>query len=102
MAPHLVYRTIGGMLDLYFIPGPTPEKVITQYMALIGTPMLPAYWALGFQLCRYGYRDLSDLQAAVNRTISAGIPLEVVFADIDYMNHYEDFTIGGVEIILLI
>lgn len=49
-APHLVYRTTGGILDLYFFPGPGPEDVVSQYLALIGTPFLPAYWALGFQV----------------------------------------------------
>ena len=48
--PHLVYRTIGGLLDMYFFPGPTPEDVVKQYLALIGRPMLPAYFALGFQV----------------------------------------------------
>lgn len=49
-APHLVYRTIGGQLELFFFPGPTPEEVIQQYEAVIGTPFLPAYWALGYQV----------------------------------------------------
>lgn len=49
-APHLVYRTIGGILDIYFFPGPEPEQVVQQYLALIGTPILPAYFALGFQV----------------------------------------------------
>uniref|UniRef100_A0A914CRT0 Uncharacterized protein n=1 Tax=Acrobeloides nanus TaxID=290746 RepID=A0A914CRT0_9BILA len=48
-APHLVYRTIGGQLEFFFFPGPTPEQVIQQYEQVIGTPFLPAYWALGFQ-----------------------------------------------------
>jgi alpha-glucosidase (family GH31 glycosyl hydrolase) len=98
MAPHLVYRTIGGMLDIYFFPGPSPEDVVIQYLALIGTPMLPAYWALGFQICSYGsFNSVADIQAAVNRTMKAGIPLDVVFADIKYMDHNEDFTIGSVK-----
>lgn len=46
----MVYRTIGGMLDIYFFPGPTPEEVIQQYEALVGKPTMPAYWALGFQV----------------------------------------------------
>jgi alpha-glucosidase (family GH31 glycosyl hydrolase) len=74
-----VYRTIGGLLDIYFFPGPKPEDVVQQYLALIGRPFLPAYWALGFQLCRYGYSSLHDMQTAVDRTTSNGIPLEVVY-----------------------
>lgn len=49
-APHLIYRTIGGQLDIYFFAGPKPEDVIRQYQQLVGTPILPAYWALGYQV----------------------------------------------------
>ncbi|PIO63890.1 hypothetical protein TELCIR_14497, partial [Teladorsagia circumcincta] len=47
--PALIYRTIGGILDLYFFPGPTPAEVTQQYLGFIGRPVLPAYWGLGFQ-----------------------------------------------------
>ena len=49
-APHLVYRTIGGQLDIFYFPGPTPEQVIQQYQQVIGTPFLPAYFTLGYQV----------------------------------------------------
>lgn len=49
-APHLVYRTIGGQLDIFFFPGPKPEQVIQQYQQVIGRPFLPPYWALGYQV----------------------------------------------------
>uniref|UniRef100_A0A7I4Y572 P-type domain-containing protein n=1 Tax=Haemonchus contortus TaxID=6289 RepID=A0A7I4Y572_HAECO len=92
--PAIIYRTIGGNLDLYFFPGPTPEEVTQQYLALIGTPVLPAYWALGFQLSRYGYKDLDDLKGIIKRNRDAGVPLETVVVDIDYMDRYKDFTVG--------
>uniref|UniRef100_A0A914S608 Uncharacterized protein n=1 Tax=Parascaris equorum TaxID=6256 RepID=A0A914S608_PAREQ len=95
--PHMVYRTIGGMLDIYFFPGPTPEEVIQQYEALVGKPMMPAYWALGFQLSRYGYANLSDQQAIIKRNREAGIPLDAPHFDIDYMNRNMDFTTGQVS-----
>ncbi|CAD6199485.1 unnamed protein product [Caenorhabditis auriculariae] len=93
--PHLVYRTIGGRLDIAFFPGPTPEEVIQQYLQHIGRPFLPAYWALGYQLCRWGYQNLDEMKTVIQRNQAAGIPLDVPYADIDYMNHYEDFTEGG-------
>ncbi|TKR69511.1 hypothetical protein L596_021660 [Steinernema carpocapsae] len=92
--PHLVYRTIGGLLDLYFFPGPKPEHVIKQYLALIGKPALPAYWALGFQIYRYGYKNVQEVREAVEGVQNAGIPVDVTYADIDYMDVYKDFTLG--------
>lgn len=29
--PGMVYRTIGGILDMYFFLGPTPENTAQQY-----------------------------------------------------------------------
>ena len=48
--PSIIYRTIGGNLDIYFFPGPTPEQVTQQYLQFIGLPFLPAYWSLGYQV----------------------------------------------------
>ncbi|KAL3096045.1 hypothetical protein niasHS_005804 [Heterodera schachtii] len=93
-APHLVYRTIGGQLDLFFFPGPSPELVVRQYHQFIGRPYLPPYWAFGYQFCRYGYKDLNDLKATIGRIQAAEIPLDVVFVDIDHMEQYMDFTVG--------
>jgi alpha-glucosidase len=47
------YRMIGGVLDFYFFSGPTPNKVIEQYGALIGLPTWQPAWGFGFHLCRY-------------------------------------------------
>lgn len=45
----VTYRTIGGSFDFYFLSGPTPKEVISQYhTGIIGTPGLQPYWALGF------------------------------------------------------
>lgn len=50
----VVYRTIGGSFDLYFLSGPTPKEVISQYhTGIVGTPGLQPYWALGFHQCRW-------------------------------------------------
>uniref|UniRef100_A0A9J2P2Z6 P-type domain-containing protein n=1 Tax=Ascaris lumbricoides TaxID=6252 RepID=A0A9J2P2Z6_ASCLU len=97
-APHLVYRTIGGNIDLYFFPGPKPDDVIRQYHIFIGKPFLPAYWGFGFQLSRWSYPSYGDMVNAVNRTRTAGVPLDMVVADIDYMERYKIFTLGWTEL----
>jgi alpha-glucosidase (family GH31 glycosyl hydrolase) len=91
-APFVSFRTLGGMLDMFYFPGPTVEMVVQQYMSLVGRPMLPAYFAFGFQLCRYGYKDLQDVRNTVQRMSDHKIPLEGQYIDIDYMDRWRIFT----------
>lgn len=35
---------------------------------------MPPYWALGFQLCRYGYRNTSQVEEVYNDMMAAQIP----------------------------
>uniref|UniRef100_A0A158Q8C6 alpha-glucosidase n=1 Tax=Elaeophora elaphi TaxID=1147741 RepID=A0A158Q8C6_9BILA len=93
--PHLIYRSIGGILDITFFPGPKPEQVIQQYLEYIGKPFLPAYFALGFQFCRYGYKSLIEMKETIERIQNASIPIDIAYADIDYMERYKDFTVGN-------
>ncbi|PVD23121.1 hypothetical protein C0Q70_16384 [Pomacea canaliculata] len=93
--PMLTYRTIGGVLDFYVFLGPNTENVVQQYTAVIGRPYMPPYWALGFQLCKYGYNSLENLKIAVDRTREAGIPHDVQYVDIDHMSERRDFTIDN-------
>nr|XP_045721146.1 putative maltase-glucoamylase-like protein FLJ16351 [Mirounga angustirostris] len=92
-APAITYRTIGGILDFYVFLGNTPEQVIQEYLELIGRPVLPPYWSLGFQLSRRNYGGINGLKEVVNRNLVAGIPYDVQYSDIDYMDGNKDFTI---------
>uniref|UniRef100_A0A3P8ZUI1 alpha-glucosidase n=1 Tax=Esox lucius TaxID=8010 RepID=A0A3P8ZUI1_ESOLU len=91
--PALTYRTLGGILDFYIVMGPTPELVVQEYTNLIGRPVLPAYWSLGFQLCRYGYANDTEIAELYSDMRAAGIPYDVQYADIDYMERQLDFVL---------
>ena len=46
-----------------------------------------------FHICRWGYKNLADIKKVVQRTIDAGIPYDYQWADIDYMDQHDDFTV---------
>ncbi|EDL13567.1 mCG15104 [Mus musculus] len=92
--PALTYRTIGGILDFYMVLGPTPELVTQQYTQLIGRPAMTPYWALGFQLSRYGYKSDAEISDLYSAMVAAEIPYDVQHVDIDYMDRKLDFTLS--------
>ncbi|CAH7470230.1 probable maltase-glucoamylase 2 [Phodopus roborovskii] len=92
--PALTYRTIGGILDFYMVLGPTPELVTQQYTQLIGRPAMTPYWALGFQLSRYGYQSDDEIASLYDAMVAAQIPYDVQHVDIDYMDRKLDFTLS--------
>jgi alpha-glucosidase (family GH31 glycosyl hydrolase) len=94
-SPSVTYRTIGGIIDLFIFTADSPQKVISDYYSLIGSPMLPPYWSLGFHLCRYGYKSTQDIKDVVERNFAAKMPQDVQWSDIDYMDKYYDWTVDG-------
>ncbi|KAF8062771.1 Alpha-glucosidase [Scenedesmus sp. PABB004] len=132
-ATSLTYRVIGGLVDLYFFTGPSPEEVIRQYhearaaaaatasdgraracspqcsrpapprcargrAQVIGFPGLPPFWALGAHQAKWGYSTVGVVEAVVANYSAAGIPLEGVWVDIDYMNsRFQTLTLDPVR-----
>lgn len=43
----LEYNTNGGVLDLYFVAGPSPKEVASQYAEIVGLPAMMPYWGFG-------------------------------------------------------
>lgn len=90
--PHLTYRFIGGPVFMNVFVGETPEEVVREYHKRIGYSYLPAYWAFGYQFSRFGYKNATEFARTVERIYLREIPIDVVYADIDYMSQYKDFT----------
>nr|XP_004569114.1 lysosomal alpha-glucosidase isoform X1 [Maylandia zebra] len=90
--PALTWRTIGGILDFYIFLGPDPGSVVQQYVDVVGYPAMPVYWALGYHLCRWGYDTSNSTWEVVKSMRNYGIPQDVQWNDIDYMDKFMDFT----------
>ncbi|EME86507.1 glycoside hydrolase family 31 protein [Pseudocercospora fijiensis CIRAD86] len=90
---HLEYDLLGGVVDLYFMAGPTPVEVAQQYSEVSGKSAMMPYWGLGFHQCRYGYQDVYNVAEVVANYSAANIPLETMWTDIDYMHLRWVFTL---------
>lgn len=88
----LTWRTIGGVLDLWFFVGSTPLDVIQQYTSIIGRPNMPPYWHLGFNQCRWGYQSIQETASDTFNYQRLNIPLDTQWNDIDIFDEYRDFT----------
>ncbi|EIE19743.1 hypothetical protein COCSUDRAFT_31111 [Coccomyxa subellipsoidea C-169] len=88
------WRVTGGVLDFYFLMGPTPNAVLDQLTTIIGRPVMPPYWSLGLMNSKYGYGSAEFYHQILNGYGNASIPLETFVSDSQYMNHDEDFTLG--------
>jgi alpha-glucosidase (family GH31 glycosyl hydrolase) len=92
---NVTHKMVGGIFDLYiFYPGSAIE-VIKQYQELVGRPYLIPRWSMGYHQCRYGWRTLSKVKDVVSKFEQNDLPLDVVWADIDYMKDYADFTVDN-------
>ncbi|KAK9311045.1 glycosyl hydrolases family 31-domain-containing protein [Lipomyces starkeyi] len=93
----ITYRVIGGVLDFYVFTGPTPAAALDQYTSIIGKPAFVPLWTLGFHQCRYGgtWVSTQGIKDTVDSLQQAGLYLDTVWADINYMNAYDDFTLGS-------
>lgn len=48
--------------------------IILFLFQLVGRPAMPPYWALGFQLSRYGYESDDEIASLYDEMVAAQIP----------------------------
>jgi len=58
-----------------------------------GTAPMPPLWALGFHQCRWSYFPSSRVVEVVDGFRERGLPLDVMWMDIDYMRGFRSFTV---------
>ena len=86
--------TIDGTdFDFYFIKCNKPIEIVKEFRNAIGKSYIPPFWAFGYQQSRWSYPDAKTVDSVIDGYDKAGIPLDCVYLDIDYMDSYKDFTV---------
>lgn len=80
-------------LALYLITGDDVLSVIREFRQLIGPCYIAPKWAFGYQQSRWGYGSQEDVYEVAEKYRQAGLPLDAIGLDIDYMERYKDFTV---------
>ena len=91
-AEELVIRLEDMDADIYQIEGESPREVVRTFRSLIGRSYVPPKWAFGYGQCRWSYMTADEVRNVAKRYHEAGIPLDMIYLDIDYMERYKDFT----------
>ncbi|KAF8342699.1 glycoside hydrolase family 31 protein [Cantharellus anzutake] len=80
-----------GILDLFILPGPTPDDVFAQYASLTGTTPLPAHFAIAHHQCRWNYVSSDDVRTVSKRFDEDDMPVDVIWLDIEYSEEHKYF-----------
>lgn len=91
-ATHTHWFAEAGVLDLFFLLGPSPKDVFLQYASLTGFPALPPLFSLAYHQCRWNYNDEQDVLNVVKNFDEHDMPVDVVWLDIEHTDGKRYFT----------
>jgi Glycosyl hydrolases family 31/Galactose mutarotase-like len=81
-----------GIIDLFFLPGPSPKDFYRQYAKLTGTMPLPPMFSLGYHQCRWNYKDEQDVYQVHGKFEEFDYPYDVLWLDIEHTDGKRYFT----------
>jgi alpha-glucosidase len=86
------FRAQGPVFPVIVVDRPSPQEVVRALADLTGHLPLPPRWALGFHQCRYSYAPDSEVVRVAREFRARGLPCDVLWMDIDYMDRHRPFT----------
>lgn len=81
-------------LSLYYIEEDSPLEIVKSFRSLVGRSYEAPLWAYGYGQSRWGYKNASDIREVRDSYRKLGIPLDMIYMDIDYMQDFKDFTVN--------
>jgi alpha-glucosidase len=70
----------------------SPQEVLRELAKLTGYMAMPPKWALGYHQSHFSYTPELQVLSIAAQARSARVPLDAVWMDIDYMDHYRIFS----------
>ncbi len=75
-------------------PSGTIMDIVRQFRRIIGRSYIAPMWAFGLGQSRWSYMNADEVRGVADSYDKAGIPLDSIYLDIDYMERYKDFTVN--------
>ena len=88
------FRVSKPRLDLYVYTGSSYRELCKAHTQTTGRSFLPPLFAFGYHQCRYSYETEAEVRAVRDGFRENNIPLDAIYMDIDYMDHYKVFTVN--------
>jgi len=90
----VTWKLIGGVIDLNFFLGDSPEEASIKYHKYLGGWTLPALWHLGHHQSKFqGYMSATHLSQIIKGFEDAKLPLESLWSDLDYTVKGKSFVL---------
>lgn len=80
-------------VNVYQIENADAHQITRELLGAIGRSYIPPLWAFGYGQSRFGYKCEQDFLEVVQGHENAGLPLDYICMDIDYMDQCTDFTV---------
>ena len=93
----LEHRTIGGVIDYFITINDSPDEALISIHDIIGHPLIPPYWSLGFHQCRWGYHSAKDIRNVYENYVAYELPIDTFWGDIDILHDYRIFTLNATD-----
>ena len=94
----LVITSSSLNFDLYFLTGADDSKkplaITREFRSIIGQSYIPPKWGMGYGQSRFEYYTDADIRKIADDYHKNGIPLDMIYLDIDYMVNFKDFTVN--------
>jgi len=81
-----------GVVDVFLLPGPSPQELFAQYASLTGYTPLPPLFSLGYHQCRWNYNDEADVRYVHGQFEELDLPYDVLWLDIEHTDGKRYFT----------